>query len=160
MSVDAYIKLDGIKGESTAKGYEGEIQIETFSWGVNNAGTFSSQSGGGGSGKADLSSFNFMHKSDKSSCELFSHCCQGKHVKEATVTLLKSADGGQKPFLKYKFTDLLIDSVQWSGGTEALPVEAVSLNFAKVEMEYLEQSATGAMTKAASASWNVKTNTK
>lgn len=34
--VDFFLKIDGIKGESTDKAHKGEIEIESFSWGETN----------------------------------------------------------------------------------------------------------------------------
>ena len=39
MAFDAFLKIEGIEGESTDKTHPGEIEIESFSWGVANTGT-------------------------------------------------------------------------------------------------------------------------
>ena len=38
MAYDAFLKIDGIEGESNDKTHKGEIELSSFSWGVSNAG--------------------------------------------------------------------------------------------------------------------------
>ena len=100
-----------------------------------------------------------MKKTEKSSPTLFAACCNGKHFDTAVVTMRKAAgEGGQKAFLVYKFTDVMVESVQWSGssGGDDTPTESVSLAFAKVEIEYQQQdSKGGAVGKPTKASWDL-----
>ena len=51
----------------------------------------------------------------------------------------------QQVFLKYTFTDVMVESVQWSGSTggDDTPTESVSLAFAKVAIEYSEAGRRG-----------------
>ena len=50
MAFDAFLKIDGIEGESTDKTHPGEIEIQSFSWGVSNTAS-GGAGGGGGAGK-------------------------------------------------------------------------------------------------------------
>ena len=43
MAFDAFLKLDGIEGESNDKTHKGEIEISSYSWGVANSGSFSAR---------------------------------------------------------------------------------------------------------------------
>jgi type VI secretion system secreted protein Hcp len=59
MAFDAFLKLDGIDGESADAKYKGAIEILSFSWGVSNAGSHGSGSGGG-AGKASFQDLHFV----------------------------------------------------------------------------------------------------
>ena len=50
-------------------------------------------------------------------------------------------DGGQQTFMKYTFTDVMVESIQWSGssGGDDTPTESVSFAFAKVTIDYSKQ---------------------
>jgi type VI secretion system secreted protein Hcp len=162
MAFDAFIKIDGIPGESTAKGKADNMDIYSFSWGASNPTTVSS-GGGLGAGKVSISGFNFMKKSDKASPLLFLACCSGTHIASAVVTLRKA--GGDTPldYITYKFTDLMVESIQWSGssGGDDAPTESVSLAFTKAETEFQPQNAKGAKEGGAiTSSWDVKKNAK
>ena len=53
MAVDAFLKLDGIDGESQDKEHKGEIDILSWSWGGASTASFN-LGGGGASGKASF----------------------------------------------------------------------------------------------------------
>ncbi|HMP02993.1 MAG TPA: type VI secretion system tube protein Hcp, partial [Gemmatales bacterium] len=164
MSFDTYLKLTDIPGEATAANHVGEIEIYSFSWGASNPTTVGSGKTGLSAGKVSISSFNIMKKTEKSSPKLFSHCCNGQHIAEGLVTMRKATgeSGGQKPFLTYKFTDMMVESIQWSGssGGDDTPTESCSFAFAKCEITYFSQDAKGAMAKAGEASWDLTKVTK
>jgi type VI secretion system secreted protein Hcp len=122
MALNAYLKLDGIKGESTATEHKDEIDVMSFSWGVTQAGTFGG-GGGGGSGKASAEDFSFVIKIDKSSPLIFKACATGQHISEATLTLAR-AGKERTDYLKYKFEDVIISS--FAPATDTAPVEGPS----------------------------------
>ncbi|HWB13097.1 MAG TPA: type VI secretion system tube protein Hcp [Pirellulales bacterium] len=161
MSFDSYMKISSpdVNGESTASGYEKWIEIYSFSWGASNPTTVGPGSSGLSAGRASVSSFNIMKKTETSSTNLFAACCAGQHYKKAEVELRKATgtDGGQKTFLKYTFEDVMVESIQWSGSTggDDSPTESVSLAFAKVTIDYSKQDDSGTMSKVGSASWDV-----
>ena len=84
-----------------------------------------------------------MKKTETSSSKLFAACCAGQHFPTATVEMSKATgtSGEQQVFLKYVFTDVMVESVQWSGSTggDDTPTESVSLAFAKVAIAYSKQ---------------------
>lgn len=140
---DYFLKLSGIEGESKDKTHKNEIDLESWSWGETQQGSFHSGSGGG-SGKVDGGDFHFVMKVNKASPKLFLACATGDHIDEATLTCRK-AGKDQQEFLVIKFNQLLVSSYQLggSGGSDILPTDQISLNFAKMEMKYKVQEATG-----------------
>jgi type VI secretion system secreted protein Hcp len=159
MAVDMFLKIDGIKGESHDHKHGGEIDIESFSWGMSQTGSFGG-GGGGGTGKVAFHYLSVVKKLDTASTALMLHCASGKHVPKAILTVRKAGD---KPleYLKITMEDLLVSSVQASGseGGET-PMESLSLNFAKVKVEYTEQDAKGAAKAPVLFGWDVKANQK
>ena len=157
MAVDMFLKLDGIDGESADSKHKGEIQIESFSWGASNAGS-AAHGGGGGAGKVSMQDFSFVTATSKASPELFLHCATGEHIRSGVLTV-RSAGERQLEFLKVTMSDVLVSSWQQSGSSE-IPMDQVSINFAKIEIAYTTQSASGGAGETVSAGWDVKTNTK
>jgi len=155
MAFDTFLDVDGVTGECTATGFEGKMEIYSFSWGGSNPITVGSGTSGMSGGKVSVSSFNVMKKTDKASPDLFQGMCTGKHFATATVTMRKSG-GSQEPYLTYKFTDVMVESIQWSGSTggDDSPTESLSLAFSKVEIEYKPQKDDGSMDEPARASWD------
>lgn len=129
-----YLKIDGIKGEVTAKTHKGEIAISSFSVGT----TQRSSGGGGGAGKVSFSSFTITKRIDKSSPLLFQGAAQGKHYKEAVISFAKTKSGKQTDYLEFKMTDVLISSIQdGTSQSSHQPVESISFNYAKIEEVFL-----------------------
>jgi type VI secretion system secreted protein Hcp len=158
--VDYFLKIDGIDGESADKTHKKDIDLESFSWGVAQGGTFGS-GGGGGAGKAQFSDFTFMMKVNCASSKLFLACATGEHIKKG-VLVCRKAGTQQQEFLKVTMTDLLVSSFQTSGSGsgDVLPMESISLNFAKVEWEYKEQKPDGTLGGAIKAGYDVKAQAK
>ena len=140
-AVDYFLKIDGIQGESRDDRHKDEIDIESFSWGETQSGTFA-VGGGGGSGKISMQDFHFTMPVNKASPALFLACAQGDHIKNAILTCRK-AGRDQQEFLKVTMNNVLVSSFQIGGAGGVVPTDQISLNFAKIEVEYQEQDATG-----------------
>jgi len=159
MAVDMFLKLDGIKGESKDHKHKDEIHIESFSWGLSQTGTHG-VGGGGGAGKVSVHDISITKALDKSSPELMLSCCNGKHIKEGLITVRKA---GEKPleYLKIKLTDILVSGVQHASAGGDILTESLSLNFAKFQVEYQPQGATGSAEGGpVLMGWDVKQNVK
>lgn len=160
MAVDYFLKLEGIDGESADHKHKGEIELESWSFGATQTGAHGA-GGGGGSGKVAMQDFHFVMKCSKASPKLFLACAGGDHIKKAVVVARK-AGGEQGEYLKYTFTDVLISSFQTGGSShgDAIPTDQISLNFAKIELEYKEQKADGTFGGPIKAGYDVKANKK
>jgi type VI secretion system secreted protein Hcp len=136
---DAFLKINGIEGESQDDKHKNQIEILSFSWGANQTATGAASSGGARSAeRVNLSDFSIVKSVDKASPKLFLHCCNGKHIPDVTLELCR-ATGDKQPYLEYKMTDVMISSYRPGGashGGESLPMEEVSFNYAKIEFKY------------------------
>ena len=159
MAVDYFLKFDGIKGESTDAKHKDEIDIESWSWGASNAGTAASARGGASAGKVAMQDFHFMMKLNTASSALLKACATGQHIKMATLTSRK-AGKGQQEYLTFKFHDVLVSSYQTGGseGGDDLPIEQVSFNFAKIEVEYKPQKLDGSLGTGVFFKYDLKSN--
>ena len=157
-AADYFIKFDGIKGESTDAKHKDEIDIESWSWGETNAGSAASASRAR-AGKVAMQDFHFVMRLNRASPALMKACATGEHIKVATLTARKSGKG-QQEYLIFKFSDVLVSSYQTGGasGGDPVPIDQVSFNFAKVQLEYRPQDATGRLGTAVTAGWDVKAN--
>ena len=158
MAVDYFLKIDGIDGESTDSKHKGEIELASFSWGVSQSGQ-PGGGGGGGAGKAQFQDFHFVAKTTKASPKLFLACASGQHVKSALLTC-RRAGRDRLEFIKYKLSEVLVSSFVSGGSTPEEPFDQVSLNFAKVEMEYVPLGKAGKALSPVKAAWDLKANKK
>lgn len=157
---DYFLKIDGIDGESGDSKHKGEIDVLSWSIGASNGGSMHFQ-GGGGSGKVAYQDFHFAQRMSKASPKLLQACSSGQHIPKAVLTVRK-AGGSQQEFFKVTMSDLLVSSFQTggSGGDNSLPIEQISINFSKIEVEYKEQNAKGELGGAVKAGWDIKQNIK
>ena len=157
MAPDIFARIGDIKGESVDSKHKDEIEVLSWSWGVQQSGSMA-HGGGGGEGKASFNDFNFTHHVDKASPVLLKACATGEHIKEATITVRK-AGKGQQEFLILKMADILITSVNPSGsGDAAATMESVALQSSKVDLEYKPQKADGSLDAGLHFKYDIKGN--
>jgi type VI secretion system secreted protein Hcp len=158
MAFDAFLKIEGIDGESTDRVHTNEIDIESFSWGASNP-TTAGTGAGGGQGKVSVQDFHFTMASSKASPNLMLACCTGQHFQTATLTCRKAGGANQVEFLKIKLTDVLVSSFQTGGhltdtgfselgGNENLTTDEVTLNFVKIDYLYTSPRNPGVTSEA------------
>lgn len=157
-AADFFLKIDGIDGESTDDKRKGECELDSWSFGGSQQGTGHS-GGGGGAGKFSAQDFHFTMKVSKASPKLFQACATGEHLKDATL-IARKAGKEQQEYLKVKLTDILVSSYQQGGaaGSSVVPVDQVSFNFAKIEIEYKEQKSDGSLGGAVKGGYDLKLN--
>lgn len=161
MAVDMFLKIEEpeIKGESLDDKHKDEIDVLAWSWGLSNSGN-AQMGGGAGAGKVNVQDLSITKYLDKSTTELFKSTCDGTHHKTVTLTVRKA---GTTPveYLKITMTEVLISSLSTggSGGQDRL-TENISLNFAKVKVEYTPQKTDGSADATQTQGWDIAANVK
>ena len=162
MAFDAFLKIEGIPGESTDDKHKDWIEILSYSHGVSQPASGSVSSGGGRSAeRCDHSAFSIVKALDKASPKLNLYCCNGMHIKEIMVELCR-AGGDKVKYMEYKMTDAIVSQVMPGGassGGETLPLESVSFNYGKIEWKYTETDhLTGKPKGNVAAHWDLVAN--
>jgi len=157
MAIDYFLRIDGVAGESLDAKHKGEIDVESWSWGEANP-VPPGGGGGGAAGKVQMQDFNFTAKVSTASPNLMLACASGKHFKSALLTARK-AGKSQQEFLTFSLSDVLVSAYQAGGAEgEVVPGDSVSLNFAKIQVEYKAQNPDGSLGESIKAGWDVKQN--
>ncbi|HWS12620.1 MAG TPA: type VI secretion system tube protein Hcp [Rhodocyclaceae bacterium] len=159
MAVDMFLKIDDVKGESRDDKHKDEIDVLSWSWGMNQSGT-THLGGGGGAGKVSVHDITVTKYIDKASPGLMLSCCNGKHYKQALLTVRKA---GEKPleYIKLTMKEVIVSSVSTggSGGEDRLS-ENLTLNFAEYKIEYTPQKPDGTGEAAVEAAFHIAKNVK
>jgi type VI secretion system secreted protein Hcp len=155
MAVSIFARIGTIQGESQDAKHKDEIEVLSWSWGVSQSGTVA-HGGGGGEGKANFQDFNFTHYVDKASPVLMAACATGEHIKEATITVRKAGKDEQE-YLVIDLAEVLVTSVSTSG-SEGDTMEAVTIAFAKIDLEYTPQKSDGSLDAAVHFTYDLKAN--
>jgi type VI secretion system secreted protein Hcp len=159
MAMDQFIKIGALKGESKDKAHKDEIDVLSWSWGLSNSGS-AHQGGGAGAGKCNVQDLSFTKYIDKASPDLLLATCNGKHFDKAVLTVRKA---GENPleYLLVTLEEVLVTSLSTGGsGGEDRLTENVSLNFAKVKVQYKEQTEKGAVGDKPEMGWDIAQNAK
>jgi type VI secretion system secreted protein Hcp len=137
MAFDAFLKLTDIKGESQVKGFEDQIQIESFHWGVAQEGGIPT-GGGTTGGVVSRKDFLFTAGSSKASPQLFGALVTGEIIKEGLLTLRSASGGGEGTnFSTIKLTTVQLSAYDQAGSDDgATPMDEFSLRYQKIEFTY------------------------
>jgi type VI secretion system secreted protein Hcp len=158
VALNIFLKLAGIKGESTDVQHREEIEVASFSWGLSRQ-RATSTGGGAGASKADFQDLHVVTNVSQASPQLVLASAAGRHIETAILTCRKVSGGTQQDFLKYNLSDVLVASYHTNGQAEdGVPVDEVSFTYAQIKVEYRPQRADGSLGAPITAGWNVKTN--
>jgi type VI secretion system secreted protein Hcp len=158
MAVDMFIKIGDIKGESTDSKHKGEIDVLSWSWGASQSGS-AGIGGGGGAGKVQLQDLTITKYIDKATPTLFKMCCDGTHIEKDTILTVRKAGGTALEYLKITLQKTMVSSITTggSGGQDRL-TENITLNFAKIKIDYTPQNEKGAGEAAVTQGWDAAQN--
>lgn len=133
-----YMKYGTLAGEVTAEGYKDWVEVSSLQWGVGRG----ISAGAGGGSKREASAPSVSEITITKSFDAFSPLAMKEALggKASVVKLeLTQTDGKGKhiAYQKYILTDTLVSGYSISSGGDR-PSESLSLNFTKVDSEYLK----------------------
>ncbi len=159
-AIDAFLKLDGIAGESLNPTHKGEIDIRSWSWGMTQT-SIAHTGTGVTTGKVDVSDLSLVKEVDRATPSLIRAACIGTHVKNGVLTARKA---GTTPldYLRITLTDVIVtlDHIAVAESGSGNPTEQVTLNFAAFKVEYTPQLASGAGGATITGAFDIAKNIK
>ncbi|QMV42738.1 Hcp family type VI secretion system effector [Cohnella cholangitidis] len=149
LSHDAYLRLDGIAGDSKARHYENWIVLSGVQFEVSNNAK-AANGGGSGSGRAAVDSFTVTKNLDAASTPLLQAALSGTNIKSGQFVLTTR---GEAPS-----TVLTIDlnAVNVTGYEFNNEQETIRLTFNAMKFSYSPSDPKGNKSSPVSASWNSK----
>ena len=158
MAVDVFSEDRRHQGRVEGRKHKDEIDVlVVVSWGVSQTRHHALTAAAAAPAKRTSATFSFMHDVDKASPVLVMACATGEHIKEATLTVRK-AGKGQQEYLIVKMNDVLDHERPGLRQLARMPMESVSLNFAKVELEYKLQKEDGSLAPGVQFKYDLKGN--
>ncbi len=152
----AFVKYDGIDGESKDANHDKWIDVLNVDWGIH-------KPGGGATGQsrragaAVVEDMTLTMEYEKSSPKLQEKCLKGEIIPKLELELTATYGGSRATYLKYELKNVMITSYQTnaSGNDEAgPPTIVIGNNFEEVKVTYTEYDDTG------SSQGNVETEFK
>lgn len=161
MAFNAFLQIEGIKGESTDDGHKEWIEVLEYQYGLSQQSLGQTSAGGGrGAGKADFKDFVLFKLVDKASPDLALYCANGKIIPKVTLDLQMAA-GKSHNQAKVVLTNVMVSSVHVTGspkGDSARPQEVVALSYGKVVWTYTPVTHKGDKGTEIKQGWNLEEN--
>ena len=160
----AFIKFDGVDGESQDKDHKNWSPISSFSQGLH-------KPGGGATGSTRrrgdvvLDDILITKELDKSSPKLAEAVAQGKVFPKVEIHLTASYDqsgAGRVTYYAYELKNVQVSSyrVGGMGQSDSVPTEEMSLNFEEIKVTYTEYDSKGSKKGNVEYNWKVEEGTK
>jgi type VI secretion system secreted protein Hcp len=164
MSETTFIKVDGVKGESTATQGKDQFEVLSFSHGVAMPLTSGASANARAHGRCVHQDFTFTKYLDIASPTLNLKCSGGDNIKSIELTVFQAdkADGDMIQYYKIVFSDCILTNISVSGGSGGRPVETLSFNYRKIAWSYAQQGQPAPAGKKGTAEggWNLEENKK
>jgi type VI secretion system secreted protein Hcp len=150
-STDAYLRVDGVQGESVANGMTNAIDVNGFELGVANTATIGGTSGTGVAGKAAFNEITIDKYVDATSPWFFQRLTTGQNIPTMELVVRKSGatTTTTAPYLRYCITTAFVTAQKHQSGDDA-PTETLTFKIGGMQESYTKQGAPNAIV----ASWS------
>jgi type VI secretion system secreted protein Hcp len=159
MASDAYLRFDGIKGESQDHAHKEWIEISGVRWAIQQPKSATASTAGGHTAeRAELSEVSFEKLCDLSSPILMQTCAMGKTIPKATLEFMRAdGDGNPIKYFEIELDNVLIGMISPILGVGILQ-ESIGLKFSQVRWRYTQQRIAGSSAGNTAGGWNLATN--
>ena len=133
-----FLKVAGVTGEAGDADHQGQIDVMSWSWGMQAS---VSAATGLPQGKGAMSELHVVKRVDQSSPTLMSLLRNHAKIKDACLSVRKA---GEKPleYFKIELETVRVTSLQTASEGEEL-IERVTLGYQKVKVSYTPQDSKG-----------------
>lgn len=153
----AFLKFEGVDGESTDQAHDKWIDVLSFSHSMHipvgaTAGTTRERA------SAVVEDFTITKELDKSSPKISEKLLMGEVIPKVEIELTANYGGSRATYLKYELTNVMVTSYSISGSGQSgdVPMESISLNFEEIKVTYTENDSSGRSEGNVEYSWNVE----
>lgn len=160
MAIDAYLQIDGIKGESADSSHAGWIELTSAQWGVTQPRSATASTGGGHTAeRCEHRTLAISKLADLSSPLLMQHCSMGKTLPKAKLEFMR-ADGDGRPVKYYEveLENVLVASMDQAVHEGGILHDNVGLRFSKVKWKYTQQKIGGGAGGNTAGGWDLASN--
>jgi type VI secretion system secreted protein Hcp len=160
MAFDAFIKIDGIEGESTDDQHQSWIEVLHHQMGITQkVSTTASSAGGGTTGRATFQDLSFTKLLDKATPKLALACADGTHIDKIVPEVCRAGTDKVK-FMTFELSNCIISKVLMESGG-SLPFENVGITYGRVQWCYtLQIRAGGGAAGNVATGWDLQRNCK
>lgn len=160
MAIDAYLRIDGIKGESLDEQHRGWIECYAVNFGVDQPrSATASTSGGHTAERAELDDVLLSKLTDMSTPILLQYCAMGKTIPKAVFEFMRAdGDGNPVKYFEMELENVLIGMVKPGIRPGIGMTENICLKFSRVKWKYCQQRVSGGSGGNTAGGWDLATN--
>lgn len=160
MAIDAYLRIDGIKGESQDEQHRGWIECYTVNFGVDQPRSATASTAGGHTAeRAELDDVLLSKLTDMSTPLLLQYCAMGKTIPKAVFEFMRAdGDGNPVKYFEMELENVLIGMVKPGIRPGIGMSENVCLKFSRVKWKYCQQRVSGGSGGNTAGGWDLATN--
>lgn len=157
-----YMKIDAIKGDATAKNYQGWIELDVYNFSsnkkiINRPGSLHNRA----ISLPTFSQFTALKKTDRSSPLLFSNSCENKSL--GTITIHNNRTSSQlEYYLEIKLYDAMLSFYNinsWDDSHEnSNSEEEIRISYGKLEMKYIPRDSQNKAMSPITAGYDLQTS--
>ncbi|AUX94339.1 Hcp family type VI secretion system effector [Mixta gaviniae] len=157
MSIDLFLKIDGIQGEAKDANHKGWITLSGFNWGASQPGNMQT-GGGGGAGRVTWRDLMVNAPVDRATPAVAHYLAAGRHINKVELSACKAGDP-QIEYMRITLEEVILTNVSYSGAAGAVQINmAYHFQAASVRQQYWEQTESGGKGAEAASGWNIKEN--
>lgn len=157
MSIDLFLKIEGIEGEAKDANHKGWITLTGFNWGASQPGNMQT-GGGGGAGKVTWRDLTVNAPIDRATPAIARYLSSGKHINKVELSACK-AGNPQTEYMRITLEEVLLTGLTYNGANGNERVN-MTYNFqaARIRQQYWEQTEKGGRGAEIASGWNIKEN--
>ena len=153
MAVSAYLRIDGIAGESQAQKFAGQIECVSFDLAITSSTSILGT--GAAVGKASFGPLVFTKAVDTASPQIFLALAQGKFAATATLSLVQS--GAVDSYATVSFKQVLFTGQETSLNNGAT-LETVKMAYASLQYSVAGHAPDGSLRPPVQGGWDITRN--
>jgi type VI secretion system secreted protein Hcp len=157
MATDAYLQIDGIKGESADSIHQGWIEITSAHWGVTQPRSATvSTAGGHTAGHSDHRSLTLSKLADLASPVLMQHCSMGKTIPKAKLEFMRADGDGQRvKYYQVELENVMLSHMDQIMRDGDVLQDEIGLCFSKIKWTYTQQKIGGGSGGSSAGGWDL-----
>lgn len=160
MAIDAYLQIDGIRGESTDSTHLGWIELTSAHWGVTQPKSATVSTGGGHTAeRCEHKSVSITKLADLSSPLLLQTCSSGKTIPKARLEFMRADGQGERvKYYEVELENVLIGNIVQMVHEGDILHDLIGLKYSKVKWKYSQQKISGGAGGNTAGGWDLSTN--
>jgi type VI secretion system secreted protein Hcp len=160
MATDAYLRIDGIKGESADAAHEGWIEVSSAHFGVVQPRSATASTGGGHTAeRCEHRTISLTKLVDLASPVLMQTCSMGRTIPKAKLEFLRADGEGQRvKYYEVELENVIISNMDQVLGDGNVLLDEIGLSYSRVKWKYTQQKIAGGAGGNTAGGWCLASN--